>query len=86
MGTGGHRWVALVGTGGWHCWAQVGGTAGHRCVTMLVAQVCGHCWAQVGALLGTGGQNWWVALLGTDHQGTDHQGGAQESTFWEDVI
>ncbi|CAI9624271.1 unnamed protein product [Staurois parvus] len=29
--------------------------------------------AQVGALLGTGGRNWWVALLGTDHQGTDHQ-------------
>ncbi|CAI9604860.1 unnamed protein product, partial [Staurois parvus] len=25
-------WVALVGTGGWHCWAQVG-TSGHRCVT-----------------------------------------------------
>ncbi|CAI9584867.1 unnamed protein product [Staurois parvus] len=55
-----------VGTGGWHCWAQVGGTAGcHRWV---------YCWAQVGALLGTGGRNWWwVALLGTDHQGTDHQ-------------
>ncbi|CAI9544437.1 unnamed protein product [Staurois parvus] len=30
-------------------------------------------WAQVGALLGTGGQNLRVALLGTDHQGTDHQ-------------
>ncbi|CAI9594993.1 unnamed protein product [Staurois parvus] len=46
MGTGGHRWVALVGTGGWHYWAQVGAllgtggrTAGHRWV---------HCWAQVG--------------------------------------
>ncbi|CAI9553548.1 unnamed protein product, partial [Staurois parvus] len=77
-GTGGqHWWVstggwALVGTGGWHCWAQVGGTAEwHRWV---------HCWAQmgallctVGALLGTGGQNLRVALLGTDHQGTDHQ-------------
>ncbi|CAI9607584.1 unnamed protein product [Staurois parvus] len=46
-----------MGTGGWHCWAQVGGTSGR------------HCWAQVG---GTAGQNWWVALLGTD-QGTDHQ-------------
>ncbi|CAI9554280.1 unnamed protein product [Staurois parvus] len=32
-----------------------------------------HCWAQVGALLGRGGQNLRVALLGTDHQGTDHQ-------------
>ncbi|CAI9563318.1 unnamed protein product, partial [Staurois parvus] len=43
----GHRWVALVGTGGWHYWAQGGRTAGHRWV---------HCWAQVGALLGTGGR------------------------------
>ncbi|CAI9580187.1 unnamed protein product, partial [Staurois parvus] len=32
----------------------------------------GHRWAElVGALLGTGGWNLWVALLGTDHQGTD---------------
>ncbi|CAI9606615.1 unnamed protein product [Staurois parvus] len=61
-----------MGTGGWHFWAQVCDTAewhrwvhaGHRWV---------HCWAQVGALLGTGGRNLWVALLGTDHQGTDHQ-------------
>ncbi|CAI9582977.1 unnamed protein product, partial [Staurois parvus] len=76
----GHRWVALVGTGGWHWWAQVGGTSGHRCVT-LQSGTGGctdghrwvHCWAQVGALLGTGGRNLWVALLGTDHQGTDHQ-------------
>ncbi|CAI9570139.1 unnamed protein product, partial [Staurois parvus] len=60
-----------VGTGGWHCWAQVGGTAGHRWVALLGtggwhcwAQVCDtaewhrwvHCWAQVGALLGTGGR------------------------------
>ncbi|CAI9597090.1 unnamed protein product [Staurois parvus] len=60
-GTGGHRWVVLVGTGGWHYWAQVGG---HRWV---------HCWAQVGALVGTGGRNLCVALLGTDHQGTDDQ-------------
>ncbi|CAI9571596.1 unnamed protein product [Staurois parvus] len=64
-------WVALLGTGRWHFWAQVGAlldtgerTAGQRWV---------HYWAQVGALLGTGGQSWWVALLGTDHQGTDHQ-------------
>ncbi|CAI9605204.1 unnamed protein product [Staurois parvus] len=41
-----------------------GCTAGHRWA---------HCWAQVGALLSTGGRNWWVALLGTNHQGTDHQ-------------
>ncbi|CAI9586351.1 unnamed protein product [Staurois parvus] len=41
-----------------------GCTAGHRWA---------HCWAQEGALLGTGGRNWWVALLGTNHQGTDHQ-------------
>ncbi|CAI9590642.1 unnamed protein product, partial [Staurois parvus] len=72
----GHRWVALVGTGGW---AQVGGTAGHRCGTSghrcvtLQWHRWVHCWAQVGALLGTGGWNLWVALLGTDHQGTDHQ-------------
>ncbi|CAI9588870.1 unnamed protein product [Staurois parvus] len=61
-GTGGYRWV---GTGRWHFWAQVCDTAEwHRWV---------HCWAQVGALLGTGGRNLRVALLGTDHQGTDHQ-------------
>ncbi|CAI9539554.1 unnamed protein product, partial [Staurois parvus] len=36
MGTGGHRWVALVVTCGWmHCWAQVGGTGGW------------HCWAPI---------------------------------------
>ncbi|CAI9584484.1 unnamed protein product, partial [Staurois parvus] len=54
-GTGGHRWVALVG---WHRWVALLGTggciAGHRWV---------HCWAQVGALLGTGGVQ--GALLGT---------------------
>ncbi|CAI9595603.1 unnamed protein product, partial [Staurois parvus] len=76
-GTGGHRWV---GTGGWHCWSQVDGTSGHRCVTLQSGTggcTAGHRWvirwAQVGALLGTGGRNLWVALLGTDHQGTDHQ-------------
>ncbi|CAI9539500.1 unnamed protein product, partial [Staurois parvus] len=71
-----------VGTGGWHCWAQVGGTSGHRWVhcwaqgALLGTGGCtaGHGWAElVGALLGTGGQNLWVSLLGTDHQGTDHQ-------------
>ncbi|CAI9574006.1 unnamed protein product [Staurois parvus] len=57
--------AALMGTDWQHCWAAlVGDTGGHRWV---------HCWAQVGALLGTGGRNLRVALLGTDHQGTDHQ-------------
>ncbi|CAI9551373.1 unnamed protein product, partial [Staurois parvus] len=52
-----HRWVALLGTGGWHCWAQVGGTDGYR-------------WA---ALMGTGGWHCWVTLLGTHHQCPDDQ-------------
>ncbi|CAI9620588.1 unnamed protein product, partial [Staurois parvus] len=67
-GTGGYRWVALLGTGRWHFWAQVGALLGTGGCT------AGHRWAElVGALLGTGGRNLWVALLGTDHQGTDHQ-------------
>ncbi|CAI9594724.1 unnamed protein product [Staurois parvus] len=48
-GTGGHRWVALLGgwvallggtesTGGWHWWAQVGG---HRWAE-LVGGTAGH--------------------------------------------
>ncbi|CAI9548154.1 unnamed protein product, partial [Staurois parvus] len=72
--------VALVGTGGWHCWAQVGGTSGHRCVTLqsgtggcTAGHRWVHFWAQVGDLLGTSGRTLRVALLGTDHQGTDHQ-------------
>ncbi|CAI9598917.1 unnamed protein product [Staurois parvus] len=58
--TAGHSLVALTGsTAGLHWW---------------VALVGGHRWvALVGALLGTGGRNLRVALLGTDHQGTDHQ-------------
>ncbi|CAI9586891.1 unnamed protein product, partial [Staurois parvus] len=72
-GTGGHRWVALVGTGRWHCRvAQVGallgtggGTAGHR---------WGHCWERVGGASGrTAGRNLRDVTSGTDHQGTDHQ-------------
>ncbi|CAI9586532.1 unnamed protein product, partial [Staurois parvus] len=61
-----HCWAALLGTGGctagWHrwahCWvAQVGGASG---------RTAGHRWAElVGAVLGTGGRNLWVALLGT---------------------
>ncbi|CAI9547390.1 unnamed protein product, partial [Staurois parvus] len=67
-GTGGHRWVALLGTCRWHFWAQVGALLGTGGCT------AGHRWAElVGALLGTGGRNLRVALLGTDHQGTDHQ-------------
>ncbi|CAI9548093.1 unnamed protein product [Staurois parvus] len=61
-GSGGHRWVATSGHRQVHFWAHLCDTAGW------------HRWAElVGALLGTGGRNLWVALLGTDHQGTDHQ-------------
>ncbi|CAI9586016.1 unnamed protein product, partial [Staurois parvus] len=72
----GHRWVALVGTGGWHRGAQVGGHRGAQVGALLGTGGCtaGHRWAElVGALQGTGGRNLRVALLGTDHQGTDHQ-------------
>ncbi|CAI9576914.1 unnamed protein product, partial [Staurois parvus] len=43
-----------VGTGGWHCWAQVGGTSGHRWALQSGTGGCtaGHKWV---ALLGTGG-------------------------------
>ncbi|CAI9620292.1 unnamed protein product [Staurois parvus] len=44
-----------MGTGGWHCWAQVGGTSGW------------HFWAQV---CGTGGctaGHKWVELVGACH-------------------
>ncbi|CAI9592804.1 unnamed protein product, partial [Staurois parvus] len=86
---GGHRWVALVGTGGWHWWAQVGG---HRWVALL-GTCRWHCRvAQVGALLGTGGgtagHRWghcWERVGGASGRtagrklrvsllGTDHQG------------
>ncbi|CAI9560505.1 unnamed protein product [Staurois parvus] len=63
MDTGGHMWVC---TGGWHCWAQVGGTLGGTVWHCTAGHRWVHCWAQVG-------RNWWVALLGTDHQDTDHQ-------------
>ncbi|CAI9565335.1 unnamed protein product, partial [Staurois parvus] len=65
-GTGGHRWVALVGTGGWHCWAQVGallgtggGTAGHR---WWHCEGTGGCTAgaQVG---GTCGGHCWAPII-----------------------
>ncbi|CAI9607894.1 unnamed protein product, partial [Staurois parvus] len=38
-GTGGHRWVALLGIGRWHFWAQVARTGGW------------HCWAPIRALI-----------------------------------
>ncbi|CAI9597764.1 unnamed protein product, partial [Staurois parvus] len=73
-GTGGHRWVALLGTCRWHFWAQVGGTAEwHRC-GCTAGHRWGHCWERVGGASGrTAGRNLRVSLLGTDHQGTDHQ-------------
>ncbi|CAI9589843.1 unnamed protein product, partial [Staurois parvus] len=57
-GTGGHRWVALVGTGGgtaghrWgHCWAQVGallGMGGRGLVGAQLIGTCGGlCWAPI---------------------------------------
>ncbi|CAI9612655.1 unnamed protein product, partial [Staurois parvus] len=62
-----------VGTGGWHCWAQVGGTSGHRCVALLGTGGCtagtggftathkwAHCWAQVD---GTGGWHCWTPII-----------------------
>ncbi|CAI9547079.1 unnamed protein product [Staurois parvus] len=67
--------MALLGTGRWHFWAQVGAllgtggrTAGHRWV---------HCWAQVGALLGTGwciaGHRWAELVCGTaGHRSSGH--------------
>ncbi|CAI9546858.1 unnamed protein product [Staurois parvus] len=33
---GGHRWVALLGTGRWHFWAQVGGTCGWHCWALII--------------------------------------------------
>ncbi|CAI9582105.1 unnamed protein product, partial [Staurois parvus] len=59
--------AALLGTGGWHFWAQVGGTAGHRWVALLggtggctVGHRWVHCWAQVG---GTGGWHCWAPII-----------------------
>ncbi|CAI9593278.1 unnamed protein product, partial [Staurois parvus] len=57
---GGHRWVALLGTGRWHFWAQVGGTAEwHRWVA-LIGNRWVHCWAQVG---GTCGRHCWAPII-----------------------
>ncbi|CAI9574542.1 unnamed protein product, partial [Staurois parvus] len=59
-----------VGTGGWHCWAQVGALLGTGGCTAW--QRWANCWAQVGALLCTGGctaeQRWancWAQVGGT---------------------
>ncbi|CAI9617488.1 unnamed protein product, partial [Staurois parvus] len=70
----GHRWVALVGTGGW---AQVGG---HRWVALLGTGGCtaghrwGHCWAQVGVASGrTAGQRWAeLAGVTAGHRSSGH--------------
>ncbi|CAI9601778.1 unnamed protein product, partial [Staurois parvus] len=37
MGTGGwHCWAQVGGTAGWHCWAQVGGTGGWHCLALII--------------------------------------------------
>ncbi|CAI9599338.1 unnamed protein product, partial [Staurois parvus] len=65
-GAGGHRWVALLGTGRWHCRvAQVGALLGTGGGT------AGNGWA--GLVVRTADRNLRGSLLGTDHQGTDHQ-------------
>ncbi|CAI9567902.1 unnamed protein product, partial [Staurois parvus] len=67
----GHRWVALVGTGG-HRVAQVdallgtgGCTAGHRWVI---------CWAQVGGVSGRTAGHRWAELAGVTagHRSSGH--------------
>ncbi|CAI9608718.1 unnamed protein product, partial [Staurois parvus] len=68
----GHRWVALLGTGRWHFWAQVGAllgtggcTAGHRWVI---------CWAQVGGASGCTAGHRWAELAGgtAGHRSSGH--------------
>ncbi|CAI9589380.1 unnamed protein product, partial [Staurois parvus] len=68
----GHRWVALLGTGRWHFWAQVGAllgtggcTAGHRWVI---------CWAQVGGASGRTAGHKWAELAGgtAGHRSSGH--------------
>ncbi|CAI9586904.1 unnamed protein product, partial [Staurois parvus] len=68
----GHRWVALLGTGRWHFWAQVGAllgtggcTAGHRWVI---------CWAQVGGASGRTAGHRWAELAGgtAGHRSSGH--------------
>ncbi|CAI9555286.1 unnamed protein product, partial [Staurois parvus] len=46
-GTGGQRWVALVGTGGWYWWVALVGT-GRWHFWAQVGGTCGwHCWAPI---------------------------------------
>ncbi|CAI9596952.1 unnamed protein product [Staurois parvus] len=55
-----------VGTGGWHCWAQVGGTAEwHRCVALL-SGTGGHRWVHAG--------HRWAELVGgtAGHRSSGH--------------
>ncbi|CAI9558169.1 unnamed protein product [Staurois parvus] len=65
-------WVALVGTGGWHCWAQVGGTSGHRWVHCWAQVVI--CWAQVGGASGRTAGHRWAELAGgtAGHRSSGH--------------
>ncbi|CAI9611563.1 unnamed protein product, partial [Staurois parvus] len=63
-GTGGHRWVALVGTG--VALLGTGGcTAGHRWVI---------CWAQVGGASGRTAGHRWAELVGgtAGHRSSGH--------------
>ncbi|CAI9589148.1 unnamed protein product [Staurois parvus] len=73
MSTDWHNpWALTGGTGTGR--APTGGTDWQHSWVALVDTGGWHWWAElVGALLGTGGRNLRVALLGTDHQGTDHQ-------------
>ncbi|CAI9591133.1 unnamed protein product, partial [Staurois parvus] len=69
-----------VGTGGWHCWAQVGGTSGHRVGALLGTGGCtaGHrrviCWAQVGGASGRTAGHRWAELAGgtAGHRSSGH--------------
>ncbi|CAI9553159.1 unnamed protein product, partial [Staurois parvus] len=70
-----------VGTGGWHCWAQVGGTSGHRCVTLhsgtggcIAGHRWVHCWAQVGGASGRTAGHRWAELVGgtAGHRSSGH--------------
>ncbi|CAI9561665.1 unnamed protein product, partial [Staurois parvus] len=57
-GTGGHRWVALLGTGRWHFWAQVGALLGRG--GCIAGHRWAHCWAQVG---GTCVRRCWAPII-----------------------
>ncbi|CAI9574387.1 unnamed protein product, partial [Staurois parvus] len=70
-----------MGTGGWHCWAQVGGTSGRRCVTLqsgtggcTAGHRWVHCWAQVGGASGRTAGHRWAELAGgtAGHRSSGH--------------